>query len=409
METRIRWTFLFFLLSLPALPLAAQYQHVLDSLLRTDTSAVMRRVMASPDRYRLQIIYSQLDYSARIPVLRQYDFRLRPEEYFYPASLLKLPQAALALERLNNMGIEEADRNSLLYTNPQYSGLGKDTSQYPSIAQNIVQMMVVSDNYAYNRLYDFLGQEYAHLRLFLKGYTGTRFLQRMSSATEEENRRTGGFALMDTCRNVLYSEEPLTVPRRFTNPAQKVMVGNAYYSGRKKINAPRSFASNNFLPLAEVHQMMVSLIYPEFIQKDSRFELKQDDYVFLRKAMSMYPREAGVALWKNDTVYYDCFRKMLYYGNYKGRADSTIRIFNKVGMAYGFMSDVAYLADYKNKVEFFLSAVIYVNEDEVLSDNKYDYYSIGYPFMERLGRLVYQYELMRDKACRNQKLQPMDY
>lgn len=404
-----RLLLIFFFACQAASPLAAQYSNVLDSLLRTDTSAVMKRIMANPDRYRLQIIYSQTDYSKKNPVIQEYSFRLRPEEYFYPASLVKLPASALALEKLAMMNIAGLDKSVPLFTNPKYSGLGLDSINYPSLADDITQMMVVSDNYAYNRVYDFLGQEYCHLRLFDKGYTAPRFIQRMSTASEEENRRTGPFVFVDTCRTIFYSEEALMSPKRFPNPAQYTGVGKAYYSGRKRINEPRDFSGNNFLPLSDAHRMLISIIYPSFLPKTSRFELTEDDCIFLKKTMSMYPREAGVAAWKNDTVYYDCFRKMLYYGNYHGRADSTIRIFNKIGMAYGFMSDVAYFVDYTNKVEFFLSAVLYANEDEVLNDNKYDYYSIGYPFMERLGKLVYQYELTRKPACRNKKLYLMNY
>ncbi|HVD98737.1 MAG TPA: serine hydrolase [Cytophagaceae bacterium] len=409
MGNRIRWTVFIFLVCLPLTNISAQFKNVLDSLLLSDTSAIVRKVLANPGRYRLQIIYSQTDYSKKNPVLQEFSYRFRPEEYFYPASLVKLPASALALEKLRALKLDWLDRDLPLYTNPKYSGLNLDSIRYPSLADDIKQMMVVSDNYAYNRVYDFLGQEYAHLRLFQKGYTNTRLIQRMSPASEEENRHTGPFAFLDTCKNVLYSEEELITQKIFSNPAEKLMVGKAYYVGRKKIREPKDFSSNNFLPLHDAHQMLVSIIYPGFLQKTSQFELTEEDYVFLRKIMSMYPRESGVKLWQNDTTYYDCFRKMLYYGDYHGRADSTIRIFNKIGMAYGFMSDVAYFVDYKNKVEFFLSAVLYVNEDEVLNDGRYDYNSIGYPFMERLGKLVYQYELTRKEASRNKKLVPMVY
>jgi hypothetical protein len=409
MENRLRWALVFILICLPVLPLSAQYKNLLDSLLLSDTSAIMRKVLSDPDRYRLQIVYSQTDYSKKNSTITDYSFRLRPTEYFYPASLMKLPLSALALERLNNLKIEGLDKNVPLYTNPKYSGLSVDTIKYPSLGQNILYMMTVSDNYAYNRVYDFLGQEYAHLRLFQKGYTNARLIQRMSNASDEENRVTGPFAFVDTCHNVLYAEEPLTTSKRFSNPAQRLLVGKAYYSGRKRIKEPRDFSSNNFLPLSDAHQILISIISPGFIQKKSLFELTEEDYMFLKKTMSMYPREAGIEFWKNDSLYYDCFRKMLYYGDYRGRADSTIRIFNKIGMAYGFMSDVAYFVDYTNKIEFFLSAVIYVNEDEVLNDNRYDYYNLGYPFMERLGKLIYQYEQTRPSSCRNKKLSLMSY
>lgn len=44
-----------------------------------------------------------------------------------------------------------------------------------------------------------------------------------------------------------------------------------------------------------------------------------------------------------------------------------------------------------------LSAVILCNEDQIFNDSKYDYDTIGFPFMKNLGELVYQYEANRTK------------
>ena len=72
---------------------------------------------------------------------------------------------------------------------------------------------------------------------------------------------------------------------------------------------------------------------------------------------------------------------------------SYIRVFNKPGWSYGFLTDIAYIADFKNKVEFMVSGVIYVNSDGVLNDDKYDYDEIGYPFFKEVGDIIYRYEL----------------
>ena len=42
-----------------------------------------------------------------------------------------------------------------------------------------------------------------------------------------------------------------------------------------------------------------------------------------------------------------------------------------------------------------LSAVLYVNADGVLNDDKYEYDSIGFPFLRDLGRRVYEAECRR--------------
>ena len=44
-----------------------------------------------------------------------------------------------------------------------------------------------------------------------------------------------------------------------------------------------------------------------------------------------------------------------------------------------------------------LTATIYVNSDGVLNDDKYDYETIGWPFLYQLGQTIYQYELNRPR------------
>ena len=68
-----------------------------------------------------------------------------------------------------------------------------------------------------------------------------------------------------------------------------------------------------------------------------------------------------------------------------------------MGLAHGFLLDNAYVVDVKNKVEFFLSAVVYVNQNETLNDNTYEYDEISIPFLAALGKVVYDYELSRKR------------
>ena len=108
------------------------------------------------------------------------------------------------------------------------------------------------------------------------------------------------------------------------------------------------------------------------------------------------PQESTFPLYAPPD-YWDTYVKFLMYGAEKDKAEPIIRIFNKTGDAYGFMIDAAYIADYKNKIEFQLSAVIYCNSDGILNDDKYDYAGVGLPFMKNLGRIIYEYELSRQR------------
>ncbi len=47
-----------------------------------------------------------------------------------------------------------------------------------------------------------------------------------------------------------------------------------------------------------------------------------------------------------------------------------------------------------------LAATVYVNEDGVLNDGKYDYEELGYPFLYELGQTIYRHELSRKRTYR---------
>lgn len=140
------------------------------------------------------------------------------------------------------------------------------------------------------------------------------------------------------------------------------------------------------------------LLFPEAFPKQQQYNLTAKDYKFIYRYMSMYPTESK---WPTYTQpdYYPAYCKFLYYGAQKDAAiNPNIRIFNKVGDSYGYDIDNAYIVDFDNKVEFMLSAVIQSNEDGIYNDNKYEYETVCLPFLKNLGRLIYEYELNRNKA-----------
>ena len=57
------------------------------------------------------------------------------------------------------------------------------------------------------------------------------------------------------------------------------------------------------------------------------------------------------------------------------------------------MIDGAYIEDTKEGIAFFLTAIIYTNENQILNDDTYETDTIGQPFMRELGDLIYNYQL----------------
>ena len=113
--------------------------------------------------------------------------------------------------------------------------------------------------------------------------------------------------------------------------------------------------------------------------------------------MSILPRQSDYPSFPDFDKHYDGYCKFFLYGDTKDKIPDNIKIFNKVGLAYGFVIDNAYIIDIRNNVEFLLTAVIYSNPNETMNDDDYDYEKISIPFLAGLGRKVYELELKRYK------------
>jgi hypothetical protein len=131
------------------------------------------------------------------------------------------------------------------------------------------------------------------------------------------------------------------------------------------------------------------------VKTKQRFQLTKGDEDFLYRFLSQYPSETNYP--KYDTSnYYDSYVKF-FFRQGSHTMPEHVRVFNKVGWAYGCLTDVSYVANFENKVEFMLAVTIYVNSDGVMNDNKYDYETIGWPFLYKVGQTLYQYELNRKR------------
>jgi hypothetical protein len=162
------------------------------------------------------------------------------------------------------------------------------------------------------------------------------------------------------------------------------------------VNEPIDFTPSNYIALETLQEILRNVIFPELAPEKARFNLLPADYDLLYTAMAMFPRESQFP--KYDTSYHDGYVKFFMFGTSNDTIPRSIRIFNKVGNAYGYLIDNAYSVDFDKKIEFFLSAVIYVNSDGIFNDNKYEYDQIGFPFLANLGKLLYEYELTRKRA-----------
>jgi hypothetical protein len=351
---------------------------------------------------RVQIIYTQVDRdAANNPSFINYTFNVDSSSYFYPASTIKMPVALLALQKLNELRLPGLNKASSMVTEKGYSGqtavLNDPTTPdgRPSVGQYVKKIFLVSDNDAFNRLYEFLGQDYINERLHKMGYADAEINHRLElSLTEDENRHTNPISFYDPFGKPLYHQPTQFSQRAYAS--RQDSIGKAYYKDGKLIEHAMDFSKKNRIALEDLHRILRSVIFPSSVTAAQRFGLNEEDLRFVNQYMSQFPAETKFPSY-DTTEYWDAYGKLLYWGSEKGRLPKSIRIFNKEGDAYGFLTDISYFADFDKHIEFFLSATIYCNNDEILNDDLYDYDTVGLPFMKQLGQVIYEYETKRNR------------
>ncbi len=373
----------------------------LSALLKNNADK-LSGVMDNPEKYEVQIIYTQINRdSLNNAEFKTFRFMENPEFYYYPASTVKLPASILALEKINELNIPALSKDTPLSIDSSYSGqiaVSSDTtseSGLPSIAHYIKKILLVSNNDAFNRLYEFLGQEELNEKLHQKGLNNCRLIHRLSiTMSQDENRHTNGFHFYNNDREI-YFQPPQVNDKQYKFNLVNQSKGKGYYKGGELVEEPMDFGKKNYISLNDQHEIIKRLFFPGKYPEDQRFRLTEADYKFLYKYMSMFPGESDYPAY--DSSYNDGYVKFFMFGDTEEKLDGKIRVFSKSGKAYGFLIDNAYIVDFENNVEFILSAVIHVNEDGIYNDDQYEYDSVGIPFLANLGRIIYNYELERNR------------
>ncbi|MCE7069456.1 class A beta-lactamase-related serine hydrolase [Dyadobacter sp. CY327] len=391
------------LLPLVSLPSTAQFQadNFIEKLLKKHPER-FAELLKDPDKYQIQILYTKIDRNRKNePHFTTHRYQVDNSKYFYPASTVKLPAVALAFEKLNKLGIDKDTPMLTGAERPEQIAVKSDSTsenKLPSVAHYAKKILLVSDNDAFNRLYEFIGQEEFNDSLHKKGFTNVRITHRLDSPIGPENNRYTNPIRFEKDGKVVFEQPAKYAAKELKSPTP-ILIGKGYMKDNVLVNEPFDFSTKNYFALEDQHRLLKTLFFPEQVPASQRFNLTPDDYRFMYQYMSQFPVETSFPEHYTDD-YYDGYAKFLLFGATKTRLPRHIRLFNKVGDAYGFLLDNAYIADFEKGIEFMLTAVIYCNEDQVFNDDKYDYDTVGFPFMTNLGKTIFEYEVNRKRANR---------
>ena len=394
--------YIILLLLVKANSINAQLPAPFNAILPSIQDSVAKKVLASPNAYRLQLVYTQIDRDQNgIPRFTNHTLYADTENYFNPASMVKMPLAFLALEKLYELNQPGVNKFTTMQFDSNYQrqvAMIADSSaqnKKPSIAHFIKRAFLISENDPYNRLYQFMGQGPTNQKLQAKGYNSTKITRQFMGYTEDQNRHTNGVGFIDEKGLPILKLAPQYNKDSFQFGAP-ILIGDAHWNSKDEVvKAPFDFTRHNNISLVDMQKMLQSVIFPASMPKQNRFNMSESDRLFLLQYLSQYPSETNYPKY-DSTHFYDSYVKFFFQDSTHTMPEH-IRVFNKVGWAYGFLTDVSYVLDTKNNIDYMLSATIYVNSDGVVNDSKYDEEAVGFPFLNQIGKAFYQYELERPR------------
>ncbi len=360
-------------------------------------------ILNNKEQYRLQIVYTKVDRDKNNkPHLTTYCLDTG-QYYYYCASMIKLLECPLAMEKINHLKKKyDVSIYDSLVVSGDPCGDAADAAYKTRInfctpAQMIKEMLLASNNHAFNPIYDFLTQSYFNKRAHELGYSSATVCNRFAACDTFQNRISSSVILYDRATG----NQKYLQPASF-NPKQPVVLGLNTVVGKgfklgDSIAPPKDFAYYNYISLWDLHRLLIHIAFPSTQTKDKHFDLEPEDYAFLRKYLAMYPRESVYPVYDPNDFKDVTMKFYLTPTDTNGHAPPNIRVYNKVGQAYGFMTDCSYALDTLNKVEFFLSCSIYTNKDEILNDEIYEYETVATPFLRNLFSAIYNYELQRQR------------
>lgn len=325
-----------------------------------------------------------------------HDWDMTPRRWFPAASVVKLPMALLMAEAVQAAG---GDAASVLRLHaPPISGAWADKPRGEtldeSFARGLARTFAVSDNVPFNRWFELLGGDAIHRRLAALGYPHVRLIARIGSSDIDANRRSGGGRLLSSNGDLLRDFAPaVAAARRF--PFGAARLGEGWRNDDGSVTpGPHDFSRANFLPLADALRMLQAFLRPESVPATQRWRIDDPLRGSLLRALSLRPRDSIDPVY-DEAEHPDGHARWFFVGDGKTRYPDGLTVFGKSGMAYGSLSEVAWVVDRASGREFMLAASIRVNADGIYNDDRYEYDGIGLPFMAALGRAVLDVERRR--------------
>ena len=348
----------------------------------------LKEIIKEKEDYEIQVLLTKIDqYNSQVD-FQEYKYQLDDNKYFYPASTIKLPIVVLALKKINELrskGSEITLKSKIIlnYKDDYSELLIRDS--ITSFQNLIADVFLVSDNSASNILIDFIGYNYFNEEMKNAGFDKT-YLNHKFNPDPYVNST---WQISDLDNNIISS----------LNDNQKIIKANDKTIGLEKgekryfkgeiLDESLNFSEKNRSSVTDMHNLIKYIFYPEIFDSTNTFNLNVEDYDFLRYWMSRFTYEDIGQKFIGDEKFFETYNKFFIHGDEQSLSNEQIRVYNKIGQAYGTSIDNGLIKNYQDNVEFILTATIYTNKNKVINDNLYEYDDLAVPFLAKLSRSIY--------------------
>ncbi|RYE28117.1 MAG: hypothetical protein EOP42_17740, partial [Sphingobacteriaceae bacterium] len=225
------------------------------------------KILNHPTKNEVQILYTQIDRDEKnLPHFTSFSFNLNPKRYFYPASTVKLPTLIFALEKANRLKIDGI-KTASMQTDSSFAGQTKvsiDTSAengLPSIQHYIKKILLVSDNDAYNRLYEFVGREEINQKLKKYGLNNSRIISRLAVGDTGESAKHTNPIQFYTGKNSIYKQAEQFDATNYPMQLDYMLQGKGYLDTNDKlVNEPFDFSEKNIFTIPDQQEVLKRLL-----------------------------------------------------------------------------------------------------------------------------------------------------
>ena len=349
----------------------------------------LKEIIKDKEDYEIQVMLTKINHNNMKIDFQNYQYQHDENQYFYPASTIKLPIVVLTLKKINELRSKGSDitlKSKIILNNVDNYSNFKLKDSITSFQNLIADIFLVSDNSASNILIDFIGYNYFNDEMQNAGFDRT-YLNHKFNPDPYVNST---WQISDLDNNMISSindNQKIIKADDKTNGLDK---GESRYFNGEILDESLNFSEKNRFSITDMHNLIKYIFYPEIFDMANTFNLNVEDYDFIRYWMSRFTYEDIGEKFIGDEKFFETYNKFFIHGDEQSVSNEQIRVYNKIGQAYGTSIDNGLIKNYQNNVEFILTSTIYTNKNKVINDNLYEYDDIAEPFLAKLSRAIYK-------------------